>query len=324
MGTGKKQLVLGGTGQLGLSLLRYLLSVGRGARTIVRNPDKLYEAGLHEEIEVLTAEMDDVWTLRKIIEGSSAVYYCSTKWITEPQDALIEMIWAERIANACLEFDVRLVVPSCAWVYGRTTVNPIPETHPLLSSAPYGTAKAAVEHVVMKLARASGLPATVLRLPALWGPFARCPVSINPLRAVARGRGFPLPGDGETKVEWLDPRDAARALHSCTENDRTIGQVYNVPGSGEILWREFGAWVAKVAGIGPKIRRIPSGFAGRLLGQSGFEQTLSWWYSNPLILDGSEFRRDTGFVHTYQLRQSIADAWQWYSNRRPEDVYGIA
>ena len=318
---GKKHLVHGGSGQLGMCLIRYLQSVGRGVRTIVRNPDRLYEAGLTEGIEALQADYDNVWLLRQIIEGSSVVYFCSTKWITEGYEAIQEMQWVERVANACLEHDVRLIVPSCTWAYGSPGLKPKSESHPLAAQFPYGAAKASVEHVVTKLNKISGLPVTVLRLPPLWGPFARCPVSINPMRAVARGRMFPLIGNGEAMVEWLDPRDGARIMAQCAEDDRTIGSIFNVPGSGAIKWSEFATWVTQVAGTGAKVRQVPGGLVGRLLGQSGFEQTLSWWYKSGLVVDGSAIQTDIGFSHTYSLKQSIVDAWHWYANQRPEARY---
>lgn len=318
-GSSKKHLVIGGTGQLGVCLLRFLVSVGRGVRALVRSLDRFYKTELEEEVEVIECDLSNKWLLRRAIEGSSVVYYCATKWVTEPQDAITEMIWMETIARACSEFDVRLIVPTCAWAYGKPRENPIRESHPLLANSPYGVAKACVEHVVLKQSKITGLPVTVLRVPAMWGPYARCPVTLNAIKAVGKGRPYRLFGSGESRVEWIDPRDVARVMFSCANAEETIGRVYNVPGSGAIQWVKFATWVTKVANTGAAVRVSRDGVLGRIFGRSSLERSLSWWYRFPVILDGTALLADLKFEHTYQLKQSILDNWRWYANLRPGD-----
>ena len=321
--TGKKHLVLGGTGQLGVCMLRYLTSIGLGVRAIVRNVEAFYQSPLEAEVEILTGDMNNPWSYRPILEGSAVVYYCVTKWITQPHEAVIEMQWAESVANACAEYNVRLIVPICAWAYGKPKQLPVPESHPLMASSPYGTSKASVEYIVMKLARTAGLKATVLRIPPMWGPFARCPLTLNPLVAVSRGKSFRIPSSGESRVEWIDPRDVARTMLACAQDDGTIGKVYNIPGSGDIKWREFASWVTKVAATGANVRTNSYNLLGRMLGQMSLERSLLWWYESPLLLDGTAIRTDLKYENTYSLKQSIIDNWRWYSNRRPDDVLGL-
>lgn len=321
--TGKKHLVLGGTGQLGICLIRYLLNIGYGVRTIVRNPDAFYSSGLEEEVEVITGDLDDVWSFRQIIEGSAAVYFCATKWVTQPQDSIIEMRWAENVALACLEFDARLLYPTCAWAYGKPRENPVTEEHSLLAGSPYGTAKASGEHAVMKYARSSGLKATAFRVPPMWGPFAKCPITLGLISAVSRGRPFTILGNGDSRVDWIDPRDVARAMVAAVENETSFGKTYNLPGSGDIKWTEFGTWITKIAATGSKIVTAPKGLIGRVMGAGPLEQSLAWWYQNALVLDGSAAKRDLNFNHTYSLKQSIIDNWRWFSNRRPDDPFGL-
>ncbi len=318
----KKHLVIGGTGQLGICLLRYLLSIGYGVRTIVRNPDALYSGGVQDDVEILTGDMDDLFSFRPIIEGSAVVYYCATKWITQPHEAIQEMRWAESLAIACAEYNARLVVPICAWAYGPPRQNPVPETHVLAAGSPYGTAKASVEHVVQKLHKTIGLKATVLRIPAMWGPFTRCPMLLKPIVAISRGFPFYIPCNGEARVEFVDPRDVARTMVACAENDDTIGAVYNIPGSGDIKWFEFATWVTKVASTGSRVIAGPKTFISRFFGYGALESSLSWWYENTFILDGTAIRADLNYHNIYSLKQSIVDNWKWYANRRPDDPLG--
>lgn len=321
--TGKKHLVLGGTGQLGICLIRYLLNIGYGVRTIVRNPDAFYSSGLEEEVEVITGDLDDVWSFRPLVEGSAAVYFCATKWVTKPQDAITEMRWAENVALACLEFGVRLLYPTCVWAYGIPKENPVTEAHFLSAGSPYGTAKASAEHSVMKYSRTGGLKATAFRVPAMWGPFTRCPVTLGLISAVSRGRPFAIHGGGDASVEWIDPRDVARAMVGAVENEISYGKTYNLPGSGAIKWQEFGAWITKIAATGSKVVSAPKGLLGKAFGLGPLEQSLSWWYKNSIIMDGSAAERDLNFSHTYSLKQSIIDNWKWYANRRPDDPFGL-
>jgi nucleoside-diphosphate-sugar epimerase len=145
----------------------------------------------------------------------------------------------------------RLVFASSVSVFGPTLDRPPPRRadDPVHPTDHYSRSKVACEEMI----RASGLPWVILRLGAA-------------LPAAPRGLGdfdaeswFRI--DPETRVEFVHPRDVARAQVRAIEVPEAVGRVLLIGGGArcQVRMRDVGAVHLEAAGIG----RLPDAAFGR-------------------------------------------------------------
>ena len=134
------------------------------------------------------------------------------------------------------------------------------EEEPCNPISDYGRSKLQAEELI----RGSGLPWTVLRFPAIFGPYD--PDGLFLMR-VARSGWTSSFGAGDDCFSYLFAQDAARLLFRMLLDKRLIEGLYNVCYDAPSSTVEFFLRVRRELGLPPKLRllRVPLWF-GRLVG----------------------------------------------------------
>jgi len=114
----------------------------------------------------------------------------------------------------------------------------------------YGKSKREGEQAV----RESGVPLTVVRPPAVYGPGDRAFLTL--FRLAARGL-FPLLGDGQQELSLVFAEDLARALVAAATSRATLGGTYHAAHDEVVTQRELGAAVGRALGRRPRFLRLP-------------------------------------------------------------------
>jgi nucleoside-diphosphate-sugar epimerase len=100
----------------------------------------------------------------------------------------VHMQGTAAVLRACHESAVcRLVYISSAEVYGRPTVNPVCENHPLQARSPYAAAKIGAEKMIEAYAESLGLRAVILRPFSIYGPNSTPESLLGTIVGMARG-----------------------------------------------------------------------------------------------------------------------------------------
>jgi nucleoside-diphosphate-sugar epimerase len=231
-------LVTGGTGIVGVHVLRELLRRGRTVRAL-RRPgtntgivEKVFahygDAALAERTEWVDGDVLDVVALEEAMYGVERVFHCAAEVSFAPRDrALLMRVNRDgtaNVVNACLAAGVQLLghVSSTASLGGEDPSGTIHEDTPWdagSDNSPYAVSKYEAELEVER-GRAEGLPAVIVNPCVVLGPGRGGRSSLTLPERLARGTSFVPPGANGV----VDARDVAEVLIDLCDRHITEGR----------------------------------------------------------------------------------------------------
>jgi nucleoside-diphosphate-sugar epimerase len=162
------------------------------------------------------------------------------------------------------------------------------------------------------------LPATVLRLPMVFGPGAREAAKrrfFAYLKRMDDGRSA-IPLDRRTakwRAPWGYAGDVAEAVRLAVENDRAVGQIYNV-GDADAL--DMQGWIRELA--------VVAGWNGRLVVADepcpppNLARNLN--ADQHLDMDTTKIRVELGYHETLSRGEALARTVAWDRQHAPNDI----
>jgi UDP-glucose 4-epimerase len=150
---------------------------------------------------------------------------------------------SEVVLNAAQKYDKRILIASTSEIYGKNTKQPLSEIDDRVIGTPqklrwtYSDAKALEEATAHFLFLTKKLRVTTIRFFNTVGPrqtgkygmviprFVRAAIDNEPLKIF---------GDGSQSRVFCHVNDAVKAILTLANNDKTIGEVFNIGGKGEI------------------------------------------------------------------------------------------
>jgi nucleoside-diphosphate-sugar epimerase len=181
----------------------------------------------------------------------------------------------------------------------------------------YGRSKADGEQAVME----SGVPFTIVRPPAVYGPFDR--ELLRVFRWALKGT-VPMIGDGAQPLSLVYAADLAEALVAAAERPATLNRIYHVAHRDVVSQRELLKAIGAALGRRVNLVPIPSpvarlvlelrGWAGRLTGR---RTMLSGDKAAELLAPAwtclsREFERDARCSPATGLTAGLAATAAWY------------
>ena len=150
---------------------------------------------------------------------------------------------SEVVLNAAAKFNKRIIIASTSEIYGKNPKQPLSEGDDRVVGAPqkirwtYSDAKAIEEAMATALHTQSNLPVTTVRLFNTVGPrqTGRYGMVVPRfVQAALKNEALTIYGDGKQSRVFCHVDDAVQAIATIAATDATIGEVFNVGGSGEI------------------------------------------------------------------------------------------
>ena len=150
---------------------------------------------------------------------------------------------SEVVLNAAAKFNKRIIIASTSEIYGKNPKQPLSEDDDRVVGAPqkirwtYSDAKAIEEAMATALHTQSNLPVTTVRLFNTVGPRQTGRYGMVVPRFVLsalKNEALTIYGDGTQSRVFCHVDDAVQAIATIAATDATIGEVFNVGGSGEI------------------------------------------------------------------------------------------
>jgi len=193
-----------------------------------------------------------------------------------------------------------------------------PETVPFPMSH-YGHSKLLAEAAVH--AYADRVPATVLRMPSVYGPRERAALTM--FKLVNRGLALTV-GDWDREFSLLYVKDLADGLVSCAQSPVAEGRTYCLAHPELVTWRSFAMDIGEVVGRPPHLISVPGGVASVIAIAA---EAVAGLRHRPAVLnrervreirqrrwvcDPSRAMSDFAFAPAYPVRRGVAETTDWY------------
>ena len=321
-------LVTGGTGLLGVNLVRQLVGDGQRVRLLVRsNPNRL---GLESDlIEFIRGDITDEASVLRAMQGCEEVYHVAA-WVQVSSWGMndawrINVDGTRHICSAALKLGVRRLVhtSSIAALATGSLDRPVDESTPWNLSGlhvPYYVTKRAAEDVVREYVD-KGLDAVIVNPGYLIGPWDIKPSAGRMLIQLAAGRVRVAPAHGG--INFADVREAAAGHIQAMQRGRT-GERYFLGGEN-LSFRSFLTRAAAIADVAPPriglpfAALYPFAVAGSVLGKwmpTAFRDTNLGTLRSGFLEHYATSRKactELGYQEV-PIDRAIADALDWFAD----------
>ena len=220
---------------------------------------------------------------------------------------------SEVVLNAAANHKKRILIASTSEIYGKNPKQPLNETDDRVVGSPqkirwsYSDAKAIEEAMAFSLNQEKGLKVTTARLFNTVGPRQSAHYGMvvpRFVRSALKNEPISIYGDGTQSRVFCHVDDAIEALLALVGTDKTINEVYNVGGTGEITIKELADTVIKETSAQSAIEFIPYEKAYA----PGFEDMRR------RVPDISKIKQELNWAPKKNVSQIIADVAAHISN----------
>jgi len=311
-------LVTGGSGFLGINLIRDLLNRGHSVRSLdlveFDYPD------CADRVEAIRGDIRDESAVDESMKGIDVVVHAAAALpLYSAEDIRSTDIDGTRVLlGASLAAGVqRFVMISSTAVYGIPDHHPLLETDPLVGVGPYGKAKIAAEKVCEAF-RDEGMCIPILRPKSFVGP-ERLGVFAMLYDWAHSGHGFPMIGNGSNRYQLLDVEDLVDAIYLCSTLDcGLVNDTFNLGAEEFGTMREDYQAVLDTAGFGRHVMGLPARpviWALRILESLGLSPLYKWVYetaSKDSFVSTEKARTILGWRPKYSNEDALVRNYEWY------------
>jgi nucleoside-diphosphate-sugar epimerase len=314
----------GASGYTGGRLLTALRARGDEVAVLVR-PESVSETIRSNASRVVEGRLGDAEAAGRLVAGADAVLHVAAVYRTagHPDSYYreVNVVGTETLLEAAARQGVRRFVhTSTVGVHGHIETPPADESAPLAPGDVYQATKAEAEVLALDFHRKRGLPVTVVRPGAIYGPGETRFLKL--FRAIARGR-YAIVGTGRTLYHPVYIDDLVTGFLLALERPEAVGEAFLVCGPSYVSQRDLGALIAKHTGGRVLPFRIPARpiqWAGDLVEAVcvplGLEPPLHrrrvdfWTKSRAFTIEKA--RRLLGYAPKVDLDEGIARTAAWY------------
>jgi UDP-glucose 4-epimerase len=271
---GRRVLLTGGLGFLGLNLVPLLLAAGAEVLVLNRTLHPLALSWLDRlrdgrAVALVQGDIADAESMPGWLDGVDLVINLAgesgaVKSLREAQtDMQVNIAGHLNLLDSirARAAHPRVVFVSSRLVYGVTGPDPVDEEHPPRPTSLYGLHKLTVEHYYRIYHQHYGIPYTILRLTNPYGPF-QLPHRLHYgivnrfVMAALRGEALQLYGGGPQLRDYVHVRDAAEAVLRAGLDARAVGETFNVGAGRSVSLGEVARRIVDLAGSG-RIEDVP-------------------------------------------------------------------
>jgi UDP-glucose 4-epimerase len=220
---------------------------------------------------------------------------------------------SEVVLKAAAHHKKRILIASTSEIYGKNPKQPLNESDDRVVGSPqkirwsYSDAKAIEEAMAFSLIQEKDLKVTTARLFNTVGPRQSAQYGMvvpRFVRSALKNEPINIYGDGTQSRVFCHVYDAIAALLALVGTDKTINEVYNVGGIGEIAIKQLAKTIIKQTNSNSTIEYIPYEKAYA----PGFEDMQR------RVPDISKINEAIAWQPQRDLRQIIADVAQHITN----------
>ena len=249
-------LITGGAGFIGSHLADHYVAKGDQVTILDNFSTGSMKNIAHLEGKVTTVDGDirSVDLIEKLTNDADLVLHMAAALgvntiLESPLESMSTNITgSEVVLNAAAKFNKRIIIASTSEIYGKNPKQPLSEGDDRVVGAPqkirwtYSDAKAIEEAMAFALHQEKKLPVTTVRLFNTVGPrqSGRYGMVVPRfVKAALKNQALTIYGDGTQSRVFCHVDDAVAAIAIIAGTDATIGEVFNVGGSGEVSIKQL-------------------------------------------------------------------------------------
>lgn len=327
-----KYLITGGSGFLGINLIRFLHQKGHEIVSL-DIADFTYQ-DMKDKIQIIKGDIRDRKIVDEAVKGIDIVVHTAAALpLYKPEDIFSTDVdgtrnMLEASFNAVVK---RFIHISSTAVYGIPDHHPLYEDDKLDGVGPYGKAKILAEEECLKF-RKQGKCVPIIRPKSFIGP-ERLGVFALFYDWAKDGRGFPMIGNGKNRYQLLDVEDLCEAIYLCaTLDEKIVNDTFNIGAKEFTTMREDYQAVLDYAGFGKKIVGLPEKpiiWTLRILEALKLSPLYKWVYetaSKDSFVSIEKAEKVLGFKPKYSNKDALIRNYQWYLDHLDEfkDQTGIS
>jgi UDP-glucose 4-epimerase len=295
-------LITGGAGFIGSHLADHYVAKGDQVMILDNFSTGSQEniAHLAGKVTIVDGDIRNVELVEKLTIDADLVLHMAAALgvntiLESPLESMSTNITgSEVVLSAAAKFSKRIIIASTSEIYGKNPKQPLNEADDRVVGAPqkirwtYSDAKAIEEAMATALHTQSKLPVTTVRLFNTVGPrqSGRYGMVVPRfVQAALKNQALTIYGDGTQSRVFCHVEDAVQAIATIAATDATIGEVFNVGGSGEITIKALAETVIStiksesVVTYTPYSDAYPAGFEDiqrRVPDISKIKQAIGW------------------------------------------------
>jgi UDP-glucose 4-epimerase len=269
-----RAFITGGAGFIGSHLADALIARGDTV-TILDNMSTGSAANithLEAKITVHTGDIRDAELVNKLVQEADFVFHMAAALgVKNIMEHTIESIdrnfnGSEVVLNAATKHNKRLIIASTSEIYGKNPNQPLHEESDRIVGAPqkirwtYSDAKALEEAVAHTLHKTHGLKVTIVRFFNTVGPRQTGQYGMvvpRFIQAALKNEDIVIYDDGSQSRVFCHVEDAVRAVLTLADTDSTIGDYFNVGGTGETTVKQLAEKIIEQTKSKSTIKYIP-------------------------------------------------------------------
>jgi len=283
--------ITGGAGFIGSHLCDALVARGDEVSILdnLSTGSKVNIAHLAGKIKVSQGDIRDQSLVESLVADSELVLHMAAALgvdniLENPIESISTNFYgSEIVLNAALKFKKRILISSTSEIYGKNIKQPLSETDDRVIGTPqklrwtYSDAKALEEATAHFLFLTKQLKVTTIRFFNTVGPRQTGKYGMvipRFVKAAIENKPLKIFGDGSQTRVFCHVSDSVKAILALAGNDKTIGEVFNIGGKGEISILELAKLIIKqtkskseitftdyedayAAGFEEMVRRVP-------------------------------------------------------------------
>jgi UDP-glucose 4-epimerase len=276
-------LVTGGAGFIGSHLVEALVARGDAVTVIdnVSTGNLKNLASVKEKIQIINGDIRDSALIESLTEKTDLIFHMAAALgVNTILESTLEsistnIVGGEVILTSAAKNKKRIVIASTSEIYGKNPKQPLSESDDRVIGAPqkirwsYSDAKAIEEAIATTLFQRQALPVTTARLFNTVGPRQSANYGMvlpKLVQSALNNEPLTVFGDGKQTRVFCHVNDAVRGLLALADSQKSIGDVFNVGGVGEISIKDLAVKVIKATGSKSEIKLLdyhqayPAGF----------------------------------------------------------------
>jgi nucleoside-diphosphate-sugar epimerase len=313
-----KYLVTGGSGFLGINLIRYLLL--KGHEVVSLDLVDFDYLDCKDKIKIVKGDIRDKKIVDETTKGIDILVHCAAALplYTEQEIYSTDIDGTRNMLEAAQKHQVkRFVHVSSTAVYGIPDHHPLVEDDKLDGVGPYGKAKILAEEECLKF-RKNGMCVPIVRPKSFIGP-ERLGVFDLLYDWARTGHGFPMIGKGNNRYQLLDVEDLCESIYLCaTLDENIVNDTFNIGAKEFTTMKEDYQAVLDVAGFGKKISGLPEMpiiWTLRFLEALKLSPLYKWVYetaSKDSFVSIEKAEKILGYKPKFSNKDALVRNYKWY------------